>query len=47
MKHKVTYTFEAIVESKSKREAKKIVKQMMRDGKLEPKCSCVPVEQEK
>lgn len=42
MKHRVRYMFETTVEAKSKREAKRIAKQMLRDGRIgEPKCSCV------
>lgn len=44
MKHKVKYVFEVEVEAKSKREAKKIAKQMLKERRLaEPKCSCIPI----
>lgn len=44
MKHKVKYTFEVEIEAKSKRDAKKIAKQMLRERKLgEPKCSCITI----
>lgn len=44
MKHRVKYVFETEVEAESKREAKKIAKQMLKDGRIgEPKCSCISI----